>query len=115
MPLCIQDLVELTGGRLWLAAMPPVDGELAPIHRIVLSAEDAGPGDVYCGVARSEGDIEHAFLRGAIGAITGGRVPEPWPGRFCLQVDDPVAALCQIVGRLLADANEVSSLPSPEL
>jgi hypothetical protein len=90
---CLQDLVELTGGELRLAAMPPRDGELAGIGRIVLAAELANPGDVFWRLVQERYDLELAFLRGALGVVTAGPPIEPWPGRFLLRVDDPVASL----------------------
>jgi hypothetical protein len=102
MPLCLVDLVRLTGGSLRMAAMPPRDGELAAIERIVLAAECASGGDVFWQVAPQPGDIELAFLRGAAGVVAPQAVGEPWPGRFWLQVTDAAAALESVVAGLLA-------------
>ena len=115
MALCIQDLVELTGGRLSMAMMPPKHGNLAIIERIVFAPEDAGENDVYCRLAPLAGDIELAFLRGAIGVIAAGKMSEPWPGRFCLEVDDALAAMTHIVDHLLSNVGEDSFAASPEL
>jgi hypothetical protein len=114
MHLCLIDLVELTGGKLQLAAMPPLEGTLAPIRRIVLSPDLIRPGDVYWRLAGQPGDMEAAFLGGALGVVIPGRPIEPWPGRFSLQVDDPVAALRCLVEHLAA-FEEQSSRNSPEL
>jgi len=102
MNLCPFDLAQLTGGELRLAAMPPRDGELTPIQRVVLSAEAAGPGTVFWCMDRQSGDVELAFLRGALGVVAAGASIEPWPGRFSLQIDDPVAALRDLIAGLLA-------------
>src|SRR5437763_13685831 len=91
MHLCLIDLAELTGGRLQLAAMPPLEGVLAQLGRIVLSPGEIGPGDVLWQLTSRPGGIETAFLHGASGVVASGRPAEPWPGRFCLQVDAPLA------------------------
>jgi hypothetical protein len=114
MNLCLIDLAELTGGRLQLAAMPPLDGVLARVGRIVLSPGAVDHGVIYWQLIASPGDIETAFLRGALGVVASGRLPQPWPGRFCLQVDDPLAALRLLVGHLDA-VEELFSKSSPEL
>lgn len=102
MNLCLYDLAELTVGELRLAAMPPCDGELTPIRRIVLSAEAASAGAVFWCFDRSACNVELAFLRGSLGVVAAGGPIEPWPGRFSLQVDDPVAALRRLVEGLSA-------------
>jgi hypothetical protein len=96
MHLCLQDLAEFTGGELSLARMPPRDGELSMVRRLVLRAEDAGEGDVYWCLRRGECSAELAYFRGALGVVAEQGV-EPWPGRFSLVVDDPVAALARLV------------------
>jgi len=100
MNLCLQDLVELTGGELKLAAMPPRDGELTTIQRIILQPASIETGDVFWCLAANRCDIEHAFLRGAVGVVCSNRNVEPWPGRFVLIVDDTIAALEQTVAGL---------------
>src|SRR5207237_5636717 len=67
MNLCLMDLAELTGGRLQLAAMPPFDGVLARVERIVLSVDRIDQHDVFWQLAYRPGDVESAFLRGAFG------------------------------------------------
>ena len=114
MILCLHDLVELTGGELRLAAMPPRDGELTHIRRIVLSAEAARSGDLFWCLARRAGEIELAFLNGALGIVAVGPSVEPWPGRFSLQIDDPLACLSRLMETLLAN-REQSFDPGPEL
>jgi len=100
MNLCLIDLAQLTGGRLYLADMPPLDGVLSRVGRIVLSAASIGPGDVFWPLSAGPGDIEMAFFRGAFGVVHSGRRVEPWPGRFCLQVDDPLAAFRRLISSL---------------
>jgi hypothetical protein len=103
---CAQDLVEITGGELRLAAMPPRDGELAQVRRIVLSAEAVLAGDVLWCLDRQAGDIELAFLRGALGVVTTGAVVEPWPGRFSLRIDDAIAGLGRVIESLFSRGEE---------
>src|SRR5437773_912345 len=100
MNLCLIDLAELTGGRLQLAAMPPLDGVLAPVGRIVLSPDAVDQGNVFWQLTYRPGDIETAFFRGALGVVFSGRPIEPWPGRFCLHVDEPLTALRLLIARL---------------
>jgi hypothetical protein len=112
MNLCLIDLAELTHGRLQLAAMPPLDGVLARVGRMVLSLDRIVEGDVFWHLVYQPGDLETAFLRGASGVVHSGRPNEPWPGRFCLQVDDPIAALRLLVERLDDFEEQFSSDPS---
>ncbi len=100
MHLCLIDLANLTGGRLQLAAMPPLDGVLARFGRIVLSPDQIAEGDVFWQVTARPGDIETAFFRGAFGVVVSGRSIEPWPGRFCLHVNDPITALGLLINGL---------------
>jgi hypothetical protein len=101
MKLCLHDLAELTGGKLRLAAMPPREGELARVQRFVLNANAAGEGDVYWCLGRRDCSAELAYFRGALGVVVVDRQLEPWPGRFSLLVDDPVAALRRLVKSLI--------------
>ena len=101
MQLCLHDLAELTGGKLRLAAMPPREGELARVQRFVLNANAAGEGDVYWCFGGRDCSAELAYIRGALGVIVADRQLEPWPGRFSLLVDDPVAALQRLVKSLI--------------
>src|SRR6476661_7513949 len=100
MTLCLIDLADITGGRLRLAAMPPLDGVLARVGRIVLSPDLIEHGDVLWQLTCLPGETETAFLRGAFGVVASGRPAEPWPGCFSLQVDDPLADLRMLVERL---------------
>ena len=108
MNLCLMDLAELTGGRLQLAAMPPFDGVLARVERIVLSVDRIDQNDVFWQLAYRPGDVESAFLRGAFGVVTSARPVEPWPGRFCLHVADSLAALRLLLERLDAFEEQFS-------
>lgn len=98
--LCIRDLVEITGGRLQLGALPPLGGELEPLGRVVVDCQQVRPGDVYWPIGRDAGETampEEAFARSALGVVTSGRRVEPWAGKFAIQVDDCHAALRQLV------------------
>src|SRR5207244_4489985 len=75
----------------------PRDGELATIGRIVLSPQFVEPGDVFWSLDDQGGEVELAFLRGALGVATSSNRLEPWPGRFCLVVDDAEAALEHLI------------------
>jgi len=113
MNLCLHDLAELTGGRLRFASMPPRDGELALVPGIVLSAEGVGPGDIFWCLERRAGNVELAFLRGALGVVAAGPPIEPWPGGFSLMVNDPAKCLEFIASRFAA--GEQSFRNRPEL
>jgi hypothetical protein len=91
--LCLQDLADITGGRLTLAAMPPLDGIWSRVGRVVFKASEAQPGDLFWRLAEGSCDLELAFLRGAAGVVTSGRTTEPWPGRFALRVQNCAHAL----------------------
>jgi hypothetical protein len=106
MQLCIDDLARITGGALRLASMPPRDGELARIDRIVLSAGATSPGDVFWCLSREAGDVDLAYMRGALGVVAPGWPIEPWAGRFSLQVGDPAASLARFVRHCLGDFHE---------
>ena len=108
----IREITEVVGGRLEFGPMPPLDGEYQPIRRIVPDCRQAHTGDVvlWCGEFSRSFDLpdggpvdsgcflEEAFSRGALGVIADRRIT-PWPGRFCLQVDDPREALSRIAER----------------
>jgi len=100
MKLCILDLIQITGGKLRLAAMPPLDGELAVIERIVLFADAVRAGDVFWCLDRRACDVDLAFLRGALGVVAAGPPIEPWAGRFSLRVSDPTSVLAELRGQL---------------
>jgi hypothetical protein len=115
MQLCLQDLAELTGGQLRLARMPPRDGELARIHRLVLREDGCSEGSVYWCFDRRQCAAELSYLRGALGVVSSQFI-EPWPGRFSLLVADPLRALERVVaalsrGEALEDIQPPSACP----
>jgi len=112
MKLCLIDLAELTGGQLHLAAMPPLAGPLARVGRIVLSPATIAAGDVFWQLAAHPGDSETAFFRGAAGVVVARRPIEPWPGCFCLQVEDSFAALRRLINGLECFEQQFSRDPS---
>jgi hypothetical protein len=108
MQLLIEDLVRLTGGRLRMASMPPKDGVLTPVGRIVLTAGETEPGDVFWNITGRPGDAEWAFLRGAAGVVTDAVTLEPRPGCFCVQVAAAADALVCLVSGLNAASLDCS-------
>jgi len=115
MSFCLLDLAAITGGKLRLGRMPPVDGELTLVRRIVVAPEAVERGDVFWCLAAGGCDAEWAFFRGALGVVGPGQSSEPWPGRFCLQIADPVAALQQVIAALQVGDAEESFHRVPEL
>jgi hypothetical protein len=105
MNLCIADLAEFTCGAVRMAAMPPRDGGLAIIRRVVIAPDLAQAGDVYWRLAIEPGDVERAFSRGALGVVCA-RPIEPWPGCFSLQVDNAAWSLRRLIERSLDGAEE---------
>jgi UDP-N-acetylmuramoyl-tripeptide--D-alanyl-D-alanine ligase len=97
---CVRDVTAVTGGRLRLATLPPLGGELEPFGRIVTDIEKVTDGDVYwplpAGGAAATAFVEGAFLRGAQGVVVGRRGVEPWAGRFVLEVDDAEKCLLEL-------------------
>jgi len=106
MSLCLLDLAQLTGGELRLAAMPPLDGELALARRVVFWPEMTSEGDVFWCFDRRDCDAELAFFRGALAVAFAGPAIEPWPGRACLRLADPIAALAQLMSGLSGGCQE---------
>jgi hypothetical protein len=119
MVLLLSDLVVETQGTLRLAAMPPRERELTPIARLVMSAQQIQPGDVFWQLNSLPGDAEMAFLRGAIGVVASNYAGEPWPGCFCLDVLDGPLALARVLAWVADVANfsfpEHSCSETPEL
>jgi hypothetical protein len=113
--LCLLDLAEMTGGELLLSSMPPRDGELLLIRRIVLTAEMVQPEDVLWCFAGGPCAAELAFLRGAAGVVTARPDVQPWAGCFCLVVEDPVSALERLLDSANLRLGEESFCLSPEL
>ena len=114
MRFCLLDLARLTGGTLQLAAMPPLDGELTAVRRIVLSPDSAGKGDVFWCFGSRSCDAELAYLRGALAVVMAEPAIEPWPGRACMQIGNPAAALGDLIATL-ANGREEFLHPAPEL
>ena len=48
--VCLRDITDVVGGQLRLGCLPPLDGELQPIHRIVTDSRDVRPGDLFWAV-----------------------------------------------------------------
>jgi hypothetical protein len=113
MKLCLHDLGQLTGGKLRLASMPPREGELAAIGRIVLAVGDVCEGDLFWCLSQEACDVQLAFLRGALGVACAGLPIEPWPGRFSLHVDNAEVCLKRLIDGL--PRFQQSSINSPEL
>lgn len=101
MLLCVHDLVELTGGQLLAAAMPPLAGAWVQVPRIVLEASLVEAGDLFWCLDDDRCDADLAYLRGAVGVVSAGRAV-PWPGTFSLQVPDAVSALDRLVEALMS-------------
>lgn len=88
MTTSIRDVTELVGGRLQFGPMPPVDGNLETIGRILPTCQSVRPRDVvlWChDQVPKDCFLEEAFARGALGVIAE-RPVAPWPGRFSLTV-----------------------------
>ena len=111
---CLFDLAQITGGKLRLAAMPPVGGDLTPVQRIVIDPAAIEPGDVLWCLANRPCDAELAFLRGALGVVTAGRHIEPWPGCFSLRVAEPVHALERLVAQFIRHQMAVANAKKDE-
>ncbi len=97
---CIRDLARIIGGRLRFGALPPLDGELAPVERIVLDWRVVEPGDVFWGIDapnyKGSRYAEHAFIRGAFGVVVSGRTIEPWAGKFAIEAENANGALFKL-------------------
>lgn len=95
--LCIQDLVNVTGGTLRMGMMPPLGGTMAPIGRLVREKNQIQMGDAVfatVGGTTSGTDAQSShkcanelFFLGACGVISEESVC-PWDGKFSLQVHD---------------------------
>ncbi len=106
---CLRDLVEITGGKLLLGSLPPVGGLLEPIGRVVADSRRIREGDLFWGLVGQHANgshyAEHAFARGAIGAVVSGRKLEPWAGKFSIEVEDGESALREF----LAETRDASN------
>ena len=97
---CIRDLADVTNGHLRLSTMPPLDGDLHLINRLVFDSRKVQPGDVFWALSGPQFDgaqfIEDALLRGATGIVVADRMLEPWAGGFCITVEDTRQALQEL-------------------
>jgi UDP-N-acetylmuramoyl-tripeptide--D-alanyl-D-alanine ligase len=102
MQISVGELRDILGGQLRLGSMPPRDGELTPLGRIVTDSRHVSAGDVFWGLRGERTDgahyAEEAYTRGAIGVVTSGRWVAPWAGRWSLEVADANAALINLAG-----------------
>ena len=109
MELTIQTLAEIVGGRLRMAAMPPLGGWWEPIAHVVTDLREVGPGDVLIAsddlLAQRPCWNAEAFDRGALGVIHAGPGLEPWAGRFSIQVQDTAWALWQVARTARSEFN----------
>lgn len=90
MTMSIRDVRELVGGRLQFGPMPPLDGNLETIRRILPTCQNVKPRDVvlWCQDQQPRDCfLEEAYARGALGIIAQ-RPVTPWAGRFSLTVED---------------------------
>ncbi len=100
MKLCIQELQLAVGGDLRWPAMPPRDGELSRVGRIVVDSGEVQQGDVYWALPSIEENqgvqfAQQAFMRGALGVVADCPI-EPWDGSFALTVPDSQLALWEL-------------------
>lgn len=102
--LALGALADVVGGTLRLAAMPPRDGDMAPVERIVTDVRHAQRGDVYWAIPGKSCEngfdpasdcAYEALMRGAAGVVANHRV-EPFAGRWSIEVADPVVALWEL-------------------
>jgi UDP-N-acetylmuramyl pentapeptide synthase len=102
--LCLIDLAHLTGGTLRFGPMPPLDGQWSAVGRIALDSRLVEPGDLFWRLPGLPGQTlcspQHALFRGAGGVVAPEGLVQPWPGRFCLEVEDPLAALATLIDQL---------------
>ena len=115
--LCLTDLADVVQGRLHFGPMPPVHGQWSTIARIALDSRLVAAGDLFWrlpGVPwQSACSTQHALFRGAAGVVAGAADVAAWPGTFCLEVDDPVAALDRLVDWLQLPPAEEIGLERP--
>jgi len=119
MPLCLADLATIVHGRLQFGPMPPVAGEWTAIRQIALDSRLVEPGDLFWRLPglswQSACSIQHALFRGAVGVVASAADVAAWSGAFCLEVDNPVAALAQLVDWLDERVAERNSLELKDL
>ena len=112
MNLCLQDMADLTGGELTLGLMPPLAGAWEAVGRIIFAAQEVQPSDVLWCLNDDGCDCQVAFSRGAAGVVSQQRLT-PWPGRFCLQVEDGALALSQVAEALAGALAAKESFDNP--
>jgi hypothetical protein len=103
--LCLADLAEITRGRLHFGHLPPLHGEWTTIERIALDSRLVSQGDLFWRLPgmpwQSACSLQHALFRGAAGVVAPAADIAAWPGTFCLEVEDPLAALERLADWLL--------------
>jgi UDP-N-acetylmuramoyl-tripeptide--D-alanyl-D-alanine ligase len=103
---CVTDLAvgtlrDIVVGQLRHGEMPAIDGDDAPVGRIVRDASLIERGDVFWAKDGTPGDrcasefAYEALMRGAAGVIANCHV-EPWSGRWSLEVPDTSRALSKL-------------------
>jgi hypothetical protein len=106
------DLAHLTGGTLRFGPMPPLDGQWTPVGRFALDSRLVEAGDVFWRLPGLPGQTacspQHAMFRGASGVVGLPDTLQPWPGRFCLEIENPLAALAQVLDWLEENARQNS-------
>ncbi|REJ69029.1 MAG: UDP-N-acetylmuramoyl-tripeptide--D-alanyl-D-alanine ligase [Planctomycetota bacterium] len=100
MDLCLEQLRQVVGGEVNFGSLPPREGELVPIQRIVTDSRRVEAGDLFLALSGPNHDganfATEAFSRGAAGVMVGDRSIEPWAGSFTLNVPDTMLALWQL-------------------
>jgi UDP-N-acetylmuramoyl-tripeptide--D-alanyl-D-alanine ligase len=124
--LALGCLADVVGGTLRLAAMPPRDGDMTAVERIVTDVRHVQRGDVFwaipgkpcpSGFEPASDCAYEALMRGAAGVVANHRV-EPFAGRWSIEVADPVVALWELArwkrdrfcGHLIALCGDSDSL-----
>ncbi|MEM8680680.1 MAG: hypothetical protein AAGF97_15130, partial [Planctomycetota bacterium] len=97
--LTIKQLTEITQGRRAVGSMPPLDGDLQEIRRLIPLGDEVLEGDVVViggSLDRTaHGFGESAFVQGAKGVICSGPVT-PWDGTFAVNVPCVRTALSRL-------------------
>ena len=105
--LCLADLAQIVSGTIHFGPLPPVDGKWAHIASIAVDSHLVVPGDLFWRLpglpVQSACSTQHALFQGAAGVVTSSTDLAAWPGRFCLEVENPVSALAQLIDWLDAD------------
>jgi len=98
--LTVKQLHEVVGGRLRLATLEPRDGECTRIEQLSIDTREIAAGETFWGLSGSNFDgsafAEHAYQRGATGAVVSGRYVQPPPGCWNLEVTDTSEALTRL-------------------